>query len=164
MKDIIQADVPKDLSKIKTKIFFNLTKRQLLCFGGGALIGVPLYFLTRSILPKSLSLLLMIFTMTPFFLLAMYEKNGQPLEVVARHVMDARFRRVKKRPYKTNNLYAALERQAALNQEVKAIVRPVQTNLRTNKTKRNGKATQDQTDASRKKAAERGAGQGQKTE
>lgn len=49
MKDIIQADVPKDLSKIKTKIFFNLTKRQLLCFGCGAVIGIPLYFLTRSI-------------------------------------------------------------------------------------------------------------------
>ena len=162
MKDIIQADVPKDLSKIKTKIFFNLTKRQLLCFGGGALIGVPLYFLTRSILPKSLSLLLMIFTMTPFFLLAMYEKNGQPLEVVARHVMDTRFRHVKKRPYKTNNLYAALERQAALNQEVKAIVRPVQTNLRTKKAKGNGKAAQDETNAGGKKATERGADQGQK--
>ena len=136
MKDIIQADVPKDLSKIKTKIFFNLTKRQLLCFGCGAVIGIPLYFLTRSILSKSLSLLLMIFTMTPFFLLAMYEKNGQPLEAVARHVIDTRFRRVKKRPYKTNNLYAALERQAALNKEVKAIVWPVQTK----KTKRSGKA------------------------
>ncbi len=97
MKDIIQADVPKDLSKIKTKIFFNLTKRQLVCFGCGALIGVPLYFLTRGILPKSLSLLLMIFAMTPFFLLAMYEKNGQPLEVVARNIMDTRFRRAKKR-------------------------------------------------------------------
>ena len=164
MKDIIQADVPKDLSKIKTKIFFNLTKRQLVCFGGGALIGVPLYFLTRSILPKTLSLLLMIFTMTLFFLLAMYEKNGQPLEVVAWHVMDTRFRRVKKRPYKTNNLYAAMERQAALNQEVKAIVRPVQTLLRTKKTKRNGKAAQDQTDAGREKTTERGAGEGQKTE
>ena len=31
--------VPKDLSKIKTKVAFNLTKRQLVCFGGGALIG-----------------------------------------------------------------------------------------------------------------------------
>ena len=136
MKDIIQADVPKDLSKIKTKIFFNLTKRQLVCFGGGALIGVPLYFLTRSILPKSLSLLLMILVMMPFFLLAMYEKNGQPLEAVARHVIDTRFRRAKKRPYKTNSLYAALEKQAALNKEVKAIVWPVQTK----KAKRSGKA------------------------
>ena len=127
MKDIIQADVPKDLSKIKTKLFFNLTKRQLICFGCGALTGIPLNFLTRNVLPKSLALMLMIFIMMPFFLLAMYEKNGQPLETVARHVIDTRFRRSKRRPYKSNNLYAALEKQAALNKEVKAIVRPVQT-------------------------------------
>lgn len=37
--------VPKDLTKVKTKVAFNLTKRQLICFGGGALIGVPLFFL-----------------------------------------------------------------------------------------------------------------------
>ena len=38
--------VPKDLTKVKTKVAFNLTKRQLVCFGGGALIGVPLFFLS----------------------------------------------------------------------------------------------------------------------
>ena len=30
--------VPKDLSAVKTKVFFNLTKRQIICFGSGALI------------------------------------------------------------------------------------------------------------------------------
>ena len=39
--------VPKDLTKVKTKVAFNLTKRQLVCFGGGALLGVPLFFLLR---------------------------------------------------------------------------------------------------------------------
>ena len=39
--------VPKDLTKVKTKVAFNLTKRQLVCFGCGALIGVPLFFLLR---------------------------------------------------------------------------------------------------------------------
>ena len=33
--------VPKDLTKVKTKVAFNLTKRQLVCFGGGALLGAP---------------------------------------------------------------------------------------------------------------------------
>ena len=36
--------VPRDLSKVKTKVFMNLTKRQILCFGAGALIGVPVFF------------------------------------------------------------------------------------------------------------------------
>ena len=33
------VNVPKDLTKVKTKVLFNLTKRQLICFGSGALIG-----------------------------------------------------------------------------------------------------------------------------
>ena len=32
------VNVPNDLSKIKTKGAFNLTIRQLVCFGGGALV------------------------------------------------------------------------------------------------------------------------------
>ena len=38
---------PKDLTAVKSKVFLNLTKRQLICFGGGALIGVPLFFLLK---------------------------------------------------------------------------------------------------------------------
>ena len=41
------VNVPNDLSKIKTKIAFNLTKRQLICFGIGAAVGIPTYLLTR---------------------------------------------------------------------------------------------------------------------
>ena len=36
--------VPRDLSKVKTKVFMNLTQRQILCFGAGALLGVPVFF------------------------------------------------------------------------------------------------------------------------
>lgn len=36
--------VPKDLTRVKSKIVFGLTKRQLICFGGALLVGVPLYF------------------------------------------------------------------------------------------------------------------------
>ena len=39
--------VPKDLSKIKTKVFFGLTKRQLICFTPAVLLGVPLFFLLK---------------------------------------------------------------------------------------------------------------------
>ena len=52
----------------------------------------------------------------------MYEKNGQPLEVFIRHIVQARFIRPKHRPYKTDNFYAAISRQIQLDREVKAIV------------------------------------------
>ena len=33
--------VPKDLTKVKTKVAFNLTKRQLICFSIAGVVGVP---------------------------------------------------------------------------------------------------------------------------
>lgn len=72
--------VPKDLNAVKTKVLFNLTKRQLICFGSGAAVGVPLFFLIKAHAASSAAALCMIVVMLPFFLLAMYEKNGQPLE------------------------------------------------------------------------------------
>ena len=42
------VSIPKDLNTVKTKVLFNLTKRQLVCFGCGAAIGVPLFFLTKA--------------------------------------------------------------------------------------------------------------------
>ena len=70
--------VPKDLSKIKTKVFFGLTKRQLICFTPAVLLGVPLFFLLKESAGNSTATLCMMMVMLPFFLLAMYEKNGQP--------------------------------------------------------------------------------------
>ena len=114
--------VPKDLTRIKTKVMFNLTKRQLVCFGGGALIGVPLFFLLKEPVGVSAAALIMVLAMLPAFLLAMYERNGQPLEVVLGNMARVLFLRPKQRPYQTNNFYAALERQALLDKEVYHIV------------------------------------------
>ena len=114
--------VPKDLAKVKTKVMFNLTKRQLICFGSGALFGVPLFFLLREPIGTSAAALCMILVVIPFFLLAVYEKNGQPLEQHLHHYLNVRFLRAKQRPYQTNNFYAVLGRQYKLDKEVKTIV------------------------------------------
>ena len=116
--------VPKDLSRVKSKIAFNMTKRQLICFGGGALLGVPLFFLLKAPLGNSTAAMCMVIVMLPFFLLAMYEKNGQPLEKILRNIVRVCFLRPRQRPYRTNNFYAALERQDRLDKEVYRIVHP----------------------------------------
>lgn len=114
--------VPKDLSKIKTKVFFGLTKRQLVCFTPAVLLGVPLFFLLKESAGNSTATLCMMMVMLPFFLLAMYEKNGQPLEVILKQMIETKFIRPKNRPYQTNNFYEALARQRDLEMEVKRIV------------------------------------------
>lgn len=115
--------VPKDLARVKTKVAFNLTQRQLICFGAGGLIGVPTYILTRSSIGNEGAALLMIGLMLPFFLFGIYEKDGQPLEKVLGHFIRAQFLSPKVRPYRTENMYAALERMNYHEKEVHAIAK-----------------------------------------
>ena len=115
--------IPKDLSRIQSKVLFGLTKRQVICFGAAALVGLPLFFLAKASLVTTTAALCMILVMLPFFLFAMYEKNGQPLEVFLGHLIQNKFIRPKVRIYQTNNLYSALVRQSQLEQEVKRIAR-----------------------------------------
>ncbi len=115
--------VPKDLTKVKSKVLFGLTKRQLACFSPAVLIGVPLFFLLKGSTGTTTATFVMILVMLPFFLLAMYERNGLTLEVYVRHFIRTKFLLPKERPYQTNNFYAVLERQRNLEKEVKAIVK-----------------------------------------
>ena len=115
--------VPRDLTKVKSKVMFNLTKRQLICFGMAALIGVPSFFLLKTVVKVNTAVMGMMAIMMPFFFLAMYEKNGQHLEVILSHMIQAIFKRPKIRPYMTDNYYSALMRQAKAEKEVENIVR-----------------------------------------
>lgn len=114
--------ITKDLSQVKTKILFNLTARQLICFGSGILVGLPLFFLLNNVLPSSAAVIVMICVVMPFFFFGMYERNGQPLEKVLHYYIQSRFIRPKKRPYKTENVHAALMKQAQIEKEVNRIV------------------------------------------
>ena len=67
--------------------------------------------------------MVMIVVMLPCFLFAMYEKHGQPLEVVAKHIIQTKFIAPKERPYRTDNFYSVIERQRKLEKEVSAIAK-----------------------------------------
>ena len=115
--------VPKDLSQVKTKVIFNLTKRQLICFAAALAVGLPLFFLLKGSAGTSLAAFAMVLIMLPCFLFAMYEKHGQPLEVILKNVIQTKFIRPKERPYQTENFYSLLEKQRELEKEVLAIVK-----------------------------------------
>jgi len=99
------VNVPNDLSKIKTKLAFNLTKRQLICFGIAAAVGIPTYLLARTGIGNMGAMLMMIGLMLPCFLLAMYERDGLPFEKVMRNIVRATFLWPRTRPYQTDNFY-----------------------------------------------------------
>jgi hypothetical protein len=104
--------VPKDMSKVKTKFIFGLTKRQLICFSAAAVVGVPTYFATRGVIGNSGAVLIMILFMLPAFFMAMYEKDGQPAEKILRNILRSGWFYPRTRPYKTENFYQIIEKEA----------------------------------------------------
>lgn len=131
---------------------FRGTLKYVAVQGLGLLIGLVLYFFLSSIdvfalakqwkwllgfnVGTSPAAMVMMVVMIPAMLFAMYEKNGQPLEVVIRNIYRVCFQRPKQRPYKTNNFYAVLERQNQLDREVYQIVRKEKADPRRTKTDR----------------------------
>ena len=97
--------VPKDLSRVKNKLGFNLTKRQLICLLPTAVIGVALYFLVRDALGVTNAATIMVLAMLPGFLFGLYEKDGMYLEQVLRNRIRVKYRRPHNRPYATDNDY-----------------------------------------------------------
>ncbi len=115
----ISVAVPKNLSGIKTKVAMNLTKRQLICFGGAAAVGIPFYLVTKGVLGTQASALIMVALMLPFFFLAMYEKDGFPAEKILYFMLRQKILTPGIRPYKSENLYKQLEEREKLKKEVR---------------------------------------------
>ena len=121
--------ITKDLTEVKDKVAFGLTKRQIVCFSLGGIAGVGTYFLTRHSLGNDFALLLLIALAAPFMLFGLYEKNGQPLEKILKNIIRVRLLAPAARPYQTNNRFAALERQARYEKEVQQLVSMIFSNI-----------------------------------
>ena len=120
---MVKATIPKDLAQVQSKVFLNLTKRQVICFLPALALGLPVFFLTRNALGLSGALLLMMFLMMPFLFAAFYKHNDEYFEKYIGHLLQTVFIRTKDRPYKTDNFYEILERQDRLEKEVRKICR-----------------------------------------
>ncbi len=112
------VSVPKDLTRVKTKFALNMTKRQLICFSGAAVLGIPLYLITRKHLGNDVSALLMVLIMLPLFAFALYEKDGMHLEQFIGNYFRVRFVYPQKRVYQTENFYRLIQTEIDQRKEV----------------------------------------------
>ena len=111
--------VPKDFSKIKTKLALNLTKRQIICFSLAGICGVPVYLLTKAGMGTDVAATLMIIVMLPFFFLVMYERDGFPAEKLLYFMIWQKMLTPGIHPYKSENLYEQLEEREKIKKEVR---------------------------------------------
>ena len=94
---------PKDLDKIKTKVAFNLTIRQLIGFAVAALIGIPVYLTVKKYLPNDVSTIFLLVSTLPIFYITFFDKDGLTFEKYFKYYYLHKFyqpqRRVRKEVY-----------------------------------------------------------------
>ena len=96
--------VPKDLTKVKTKVDLNLTKRQLIGFSIAGLIGFPVYMLCKKFFSVDISMIVMSIAVLPVLFATLYEKDNLPFEKHLAYIL--RFHKSKKiRLYKAKSIY-----------------------------------------------------------
>ncbi len=108
------VQIPKDLNDIKQKFMFGLTKRQVVSFGIGGAMGIPLFFLTRGALGVSGAIFAMGAVAAPALICGLYKKNGIFFEQVVKN-MFRYFKLPRKRNFRTVNLFESIERQLEYN-------------------------------------------------
>ena len=106
--------IPKDLNDIKEKFIMGFTKRQVICFGIGLVLGAPVYFLTRASIGMSGAIFAMGAVAAPAILCGMYKKNGVFLEKQVKFMREY-FTRPRKRYYRTTNVFQCIERHIEYN-------------------------------------------------
>lgn len=103
------VNVPKDLTKVKTKVALNLTKRQCIGFSIAAMVGFPIYLFARKIFSNEISMLLMILVSFPIIFTTLYEKDGLYFEKYLKYMWEKKSQ-PSIRIYKTSCIYE-LKRQ-----------------------------------------------------
>ena len=106
--------IPKDLNDIKEKVIMGFTKRQVICFGIGLVLGAPVYFLTRASIGMSGAIFAMGAVAAPAILCGIYKKNGVFLEKQVKFMREY-FTRPRKRYYRTTNVFMCIERHIEYN-------------------------------------------------
>ena len=89
--------IPKDLKKVRTKVAFNLTKRQLIGFTLAGLVGIPVYLFMRKFVANDIAILFLIASTLPIFFVTLFEKDGMSFEKYFKYIYLHKFYQPQKR-------------------------------------------------------------------
>ncbi len=128
----LDENITGDLSKIKAKIVFGLTLRQIICFGLGLAISLPFFFLTRKVIGLEMAAMLVMIIASPFFILGIYEKNGIPIEWILFFFIKRVKLRSQIRERKIITKKEVLDRKECVRKEIKELEDKEKASLRSN--------------------------------
>lgn len=102
--------IPKDLSLIKQKFVFGLTKRQAVCFGIGLIAGMTAFYVFNGLLGLQAGCFALGIAAAPAIFCGLYKKNGLHFEQTVKFMIDF-FRKPKERTYQSENTFDIISRQ-----------------------------------------------------
>lgn len=85
------VQIPKDIDKIKTKVAFGLTLRQLIGFLVAGVLGIPAYLLVRKFAAMDVAVLALIIADIPVFFVTFYERDGMTCEEYCKYIYLHKF-------------------------------------------------------------------------
>ncbi|MDA2610027.1 PrgI family protein [Bacillus cereus] len=111
MNNNFVVSIPKELKTIKSKLFFGLTKRQLIGFSIALAIGLPVFFLLKSF-SLDVALYGLFFTACPAIFATIFTKDGMPAETWIKLYLEYKYLNPQKRYFKVSkrNVKVAAER------------------------------------------------------
>lgn len=116
--------IHKDITNVAKTTPIGLTYVQTICLAVGGILGFGLYFLTSEKLGSGLASLLMMVSAAPFVFLGMYkDRTGKNFFELLPYIYGLYFKTNGERPYVSENIYSAMERQAELDSSIKKIIK-----------------------------------------
>lgn len=124
------VSVPKELKKIQSKLFFGLTKRQLIGFGSAIAIGLVVFFLFKSLTNIDVAMYALFIAVAPIFFITIYTKDGMPAEKWIKLILEYKYLNPLKRTFKVNkfNVNLAKERGMSFGKKKRKRVTTTQSN------------------------------------
>lgn len=108
--------IPQDLKKIQSKLFFGLTKRQLIGFGLGFLIGITVFLLVRGI-NLDVAMYSLFFVTAPIIFATVYQKDNMYIEQWIKLMIEQKYLNPNKRRYRLTNKNYQLAKERGLIDE-----------------------------------------------
>lgn len=123
MNNNFVVTIPKELKTIKSKLFFGLTKRQLIGFSLAITLGVPVFLLIKNA-SIDIAMYSLFFVAMPILFCTMYQKNGMVAETWIKLFLEYKYLYENKRTYAVTkkNLKLAKERKMISNVKKKKLV------------------------------------------
>lgn len=113
--------VPRDLTKVKSKVVGNFTSRQAVCFSIALAVALPTFIMLNPVIGTELTVFVVMLVSAPFIFFAQYEKDGLTGEQYLKQVYNFKFKKSAIRTYKNTNFYETINDIAVLEKKYEEI-------------------------------------------